>query len=94
MNILEELLKDIKDTQEDIRECECLIEIISEEEETARCVSISRAGLHAVKFQPHEVMPILVKRLDGLKVKLNRLQEAKDAAEKTAQGWLRFGRDV
>ena len=85
---LKKLLEKIKEVENDI----CIIEKLKagfgEKDENERCAGISYRGSWTVYFKACEVEKLLQQRYDGLHVQLNRLLAAKDAAEKTARGWL------
>lgn len=88
MMTLEKLLDAIKDTQSKIEVLDKLRECYSTQDEKTRCVNVSYRGNYPVYFLQADVDKILQQRHDGLHVQLNRLLAAKDAAEKTAAGWM------
>lgn len=90
---LEELIKEIKNTEEDIKTAENLLKALANEDYSERCAAISCKGSWRVYFQTHEVETIIQDRLIALNNRLNQLLAAKEAAEKTAYGWLQFGKD-
>lgn len=85
---LQKLLDQIKEVEEKIRILENLKAVLGEKDENERCAGISYRGSWTVYFKPWEVNKLLQQRYDGLCVQLGRLQEAKKAAEITAEGWL------
>ena len=85
---LEKLLEKIKEVENDIRILESLKDCLGEKDEQERCAGISYRGSWTVYFKAWEVEKLLQQRYDGLCVQLGRLQEAKKAAEITAEGWL------
>ena len=85
---LEKLLKKIKEVENDISILESLKAALGEKDENERCAGISYRGSWTVYFTAAEVDKLLQQRYDGLHVQLNRLLAAKEAAEKTAWGWL------
>lgn len=85
---LKNLLEKIKEVENDIRILENLKAGFGEKDENERCAGISYRGSWTVYFKPWEVNKLLQQRYDGLCVQLGRLQEAKKAAEITAEGWL------
>ena len=85
---LQKLLDKIKEVEEKIRILENLKECMGKRDEKERCAGISCRGSWTVYFQAWEVEKLLQQRWDGLHVQLGRLQEAKKAAEITAEGWL------
>ena len=85
---LEKLLKKIKEVENDISIIENLKAVLGEKDENERCAGISYRGSWTVYFTAAEVDKLLQQRYDGLHVQLGRLQEAKKAAEITAEGWL------
>ena len=85
---LEKLLKKIKEVENEIRILESLKAGFGEKDEKERCAGISYRGSWTVYFTAAEVDKLLQQRYDGLCVQLGRLQEAKKAAEITAEGWL------
>lgn len=85
---LQKLLDKIKEVEEKIRILENLKAGFGEKDEKERCVGISYRGSWTVYFTAAEVDKLLQQRYDGLHVQLGRLQEAKKAAEITAEGWL------
>ena len=85
---LEKLLKKIKEGENDISILESLKAVLGEKDENERCAGISYRGSWTVYFTAAEVDKLLQQRYDGLHVQLNRLLEAKKAAEVTAEGWL------
>lgn len=83
---LEKLLKDIESVNKEILTLKHLID-------TFHTVDIPRAGVSykgscTVYFSYEEVESLLDKRGVDLQARLKRLMDAKDAAEKTASGWL------
>ena len=85
---LQKLLEKIKEVENDIRILESLKDCLGEKDEQERCAGISYRGSWTVYFKAWEVEKLLQQRYDGLCVQLGRLQEAKKAAEITAEGWL------
>ena len=85
---LQKLLDKIKEVEEKIRILENLKAALGEKDENERCAGISYRGNWTVYFKAWEVEKLLQQRWDGLHVQLGRLQEAKKAAEITAEGWL------
>ena len=85
---LQKLLDKIKEVEEKIRILENLKAGFGEKDEKERCAGISYRGSWTVYFTAAEVESLLQQRYDGLHVQLGRLQEAKKAAEITAEGWL------
>ncbi len=85
---LQKLLDQIKEVEEKIRILENLKAVLGEKDENERCAGISYRGNWTVYFKAWEVEKLLQQRYDGLHVQLGRLQEAKKAAEITAEGWL------
>ena len=85
---LEKLLKKIKEVENQIQILENLKAGFCEKNENERCAGISYRGSCTVYFTATEVDKLLQQRYDGLHVQLNRLLAAKEAAEKTAWGWL------
>ena len=85
---LEKLLKKIKEVENDISILESLKAVLGEKDENERCAGISYRGSWTVYFTAAEVDKLLQQRYDGLHVQLGRLQEAKKAAEITAEGFL------
>lgn len=85
---LQKLLDKIKEVEEKIRTLEYLKAVFGEKDEKERCAGISYCGSWTVYFTAAEVDKLLQQRWDGLHVQLGRLQEAKKAAEITAEGWL------
>ena len=85
---LQKLLDKIKEVEEKIRILENLKAGFGDKDEKERCAGISYRGSWTVYFTAAEVDKLLQQRYDGLHVQLNRLLAAKDAAEKTARGWL------
>ena len=85
---LQKLLDKIKEVEEKIRILENLKAGFGEKDEKERCAGISYRGSWTVYFTEAEVDKLLQQRYDGLHVQLNRLLAAKEAAEKTAWGWL------
>ena len=85
---LQKLLNQIKEVEEKIRTLENLKAVLGEKDEKERCAGISYRGSWTVYFKPLEVNKLLQQRYDGLCVQLGRLQEAKKAAEITAEGFL------
>lgn len=85
---LQKLLDKIKEVEEKIRILENLKAVLCEKDEQERCAGISYRGSWTVYFTAAEVDKILQQRYDWLHVQLGRLQEAKKAAEITAEGWL------
>lgn len=85
---LQKLLDQIKEVEEKIRILENLKKGFGEKDESERCAGISYRSSWTVYFTAAEVDKLLQQRYDGLHVQLNRLLAAKDAAEKTARGWL------
>lgn len=85
---LQKLLDQIKEVEEKIRILENLKAGFGEKDEKERCADISYRGSWTVYFTAAEVDSLLQQRYDGLHVQLGRLQEAKKAAEITAEGWL------
>lgn len=85
---LQKLLDQIKEVEEKIRILENLKAVLGEKDEKERCAGISYRGSWTVYFTAAEVDKLLQQRWDGLHVQRNRLLAAKDAAEKTARGWL------
>ena len=85
---LQKLLDKIKEVENDIRILESLKAGFGEKDESERCAGISYRGSWTVYFKASEVDKLLQQRYDGLHVQLGRLQEAKKAAEITAEGWL------
>lgn len=85
---LNKLLEKIKDVEKQIETLKRLKESMGERDEKSRCAGISHNGSWTVYFQAWEVENLLQQRWDGLHVQLGRLQEAKKAAEITAEGWL------
>ena len=85
---LQKLLDKIKEVEEKIRILESLKAALGEKDENERCAGISYRGSWTVYFTAAEVDKLLQQRYDGLHVQLNRLLAAKEAAEKTAWGWL------
>ena len=85
---LHKLLEKIKEVENDIRILENLKAGLGEKDENERCAGISYHGSWTVHFKAWEVEKLLQQRWDGLHVQLGRLQEAKKAAEITAEGWL------
>lgn len=85
---LKKLLEKIKEVENDILILESLKAGLGEKDENERCAGISYRGSWTVYFKAWEVEKLLQQRYDGLHVQLGRLQEAKKAAEITAEGWL------
>ena len=85
---LQKLLEKIKEVENDIRIIESLKAGLGEKDEQERCAGISYRGSWTVYFKAWEVEKLLQQRWDWLHVQLGRLQEAKKAAEITAEGWL------
>ena len=85
---LQKLLEKIKEVEYDILILESLKAGLGEKDENERCAGISYRGSWTVYFTAAEVDKLLQQRYDGLHVQLGRLQEAKNAAEITAEGWL------
>ena len=85
---LQKLLEKIKEVEEKIRILENLKAVFGDKDEKERCAGISYRGSWTVYFTAAEVDKLLQQRYDGLNVQLNRLLEAKKAAEVTAEGWL------
>lgn len=85
---LQKLLDQIKEVEEKIRILENLKAVLGEKYENERCAGISYRGSWTVYFTAAEVDKLLQQRYDDLHVQLGRLQEAKKAAEITAEGWL------
>ena len=85
---LQKLLDKIKEVEEKISILEKLKDGFGEKDENERCAGISYRGSWTVYFTAAEVDKLLQQRWDGLHVQLGRLQEAKKAAEITAEGWL------
>lgn len=85
---LQKLLEKIKEVENQIQILENLKAGFGEKDEKERCAGISYRGSWTVYFTAAEVDKLLQQRYDGLHVQLNRLLAAKDAAEKTAWGWL------
>ena len=85
---IEQLLKDIDKVEEQIRIMKNLQEALGKRDSTERAASVSCMGIWSVYFTYSEVSDMLQRRWDGLHVQLGRLQEAKKAAEITAEGWL------
>lgn len=85
---LQKLLEKIKEVENDIRILKNLKAVFGEKDENERCAGISYRGCWTVYFKAWEVEKLLQQRWDGLHVQLGRLQEAKKAAEITAEGWL------
>ena len=85
---LQKLLEKINEVENDIRIIESLKAGLGEKDEQERCAGISYRGSWTVYFKAWEVEKLLQQRWDWLHVQLGRLQEAKKAAEITAEGWL------
>lgn len=85
---LQKLLEKIKEVENEIHILENLKAGFGEKDEKERCAGISYRGSWTVYFTAAEVNKLLQQRYDGLHVQLNRLLEAKKAAEVTAEGWL------
>ncbi len=85
---LQDLLKQIEDTQEKIKTLDNLRDCYAKQDATLRSAGISFRGNYTVYFMASEVDDLLEQRHVGLHVQLNRLLAAKDAAEKTATGWM------
>lgn len=85
---LQKLLEKIKEVENEIRILENLKDGFGEKDDEERCAGISYRGSWTVYFKAWEVEKLLQQRWDGLHVQLGRLQEAKKAAEITAEGWL------
>ena len=85
---LQKLLEKIKEVENQIQILENLKAGFGEKDEKERCAGISYRGSWTVYFTAAEVDKLLQQRYDGLHVQLGRLQEAKKAAEITAEGWL------
>ena len=85
---LEKLLEKIKEVENDIRILESLKDCLGEKDEQERCAGISYHDSWTVYFKAWEVEELLQQRYDMLQTQLGRLQEAKKAAEITAEGWL------
>ena len=85
---LQKLLEKIKKVENDILILESLKAGLGEKDENERCAGISYRGSWTVYFKAWEVDQLLQQRYDGLHVQLGRLQEAKKAAEITAEGFL------
>ena len=85
---LQKLLEKIKEVENDISTLEKLKAGFGEKDEQERCAGISYRGSWTVYFTAAEVDKLLQQRYDGLHVQLGRLQEAKKAAEITAEGFL------
>ena len=85
---LQKLLEKIKEVENDILILESLKAGLGDKDENERCAGISYRGSWTVYFTAAEVDRLLQQRYDGLHVQLGRLQEAKKAAEITAEGWL------
>ena len=85
---LKKLLEKIEKVENDILILESLKAGLGEKDENERCAGISYRGSWTVYFKACEVEKLLQQRWDGLHVQLGRLQEAKKAAEITAEGWL------
>ena len=91
---LQKLLDHIKEVEEKIRILENLKAVLGEKDENERCASISYRGSWTVYVKPLEINKLLQQRYDGLCVQLCRLQEAKKAAEITAEGWLNSSNEM
>lgn len=89
---MEQLLKEIKETENQIQTLKNLEEDFKQPRHDERCAGISCRGSWSVWFTPSEVEPILQRRSLGLQVKLGRLLEAKKAAEITMEGWLNLSK--
>lgn len=85
---LQELLDEIKYVEGKIHTLQNLQSGMGDKDATERCAGISHRGNWTVYFTQAEVQNLLQQRWDGLHVQLNRLLAAKDAAEKTATGWM------
>ena len=85
---IEQLLKDIDKVEEQIRIMKNIQEAFGKSDSTERAASVSCMGSWTVYFTAAEVDKLLQQRYDGLHVQLGRLQEAKKAAEITAECWL------
>lgn len=85
---LQKLLEKIKEVENDILILESLKAVLGEKDENERCAGISYRDSWTVYFKAWEVEKLLQQRWDWLHVQLCRLQEAKKAAEITAEGWL------
>lgn len=85
---LQKLIDKIKEVEEKISILEKLKAGFGEKDENERCAGISYRGSWTVYFTAAEVDKLLQRRWDVLHVQLGRLQEAKKAAEITAEGWL------
>ena len=85
---LQKLLEKIKEVENEVRILENLKDGFGENDDEERCAGISYRGSWTVYFKAWEVEKLLQQRWDGLHVQLGRLQEAKKAAEITAEGWL------
>ena len=91
---LQKLLEKIKEVENEIRILENLKDGFGEKDDEERCAGISYRGSWTVYFKAREVEKLLQQRWDGLHVQLGRLQEAKKAAEITAEGWLNSSKGV
>lgn len=91
---LQKLLEKIKEVENNIRILKNLKDGLAVNDEEERCAGISYRGSFTVYFTAAEVEKLLQQRWDGLHVKLGRLQEAKKAAEITAEGWLNSSKGI
>ena len=89
---LQKLLEKIKEVENEIRILENLKDGFGENDDEERCAGISYRGSCTVYCKAWEVEKLLQQHCDGLHVQLGRLQEAKKAAEITAEGWLNSSR--
>ena len=87
-------IKEVKEVEEEIRILENLKDVLGDKDENERCAGISYRGSWTVYFKAWEVEKLLQQRYDGLHVQLGRLQEAKKAAEITAEGFLNSSKGV
>ena len=91
---LQKLLEKIKEVENDIHILESLKAGLVEKDEQERCAGISYRGSWTVYFKAWEVEGLLQQRYDMLQTQLGRLQEAKKAAEITAEGWLNSSKGI
>lgn len=82
--MLNKLLKDIKDKKELLEVAESLREYAKAE---GMCI-VSVRGNFRTTFDYLELKPLIENRIDELMREIDHLEAAKDAAEKTAKGWL------
>ncbi len=82
---LQNLLDEIDKTKQKIATLNGLLDQIGQAEPR---ISISARGSWNVYFDKEDVLNLLLNRENQLNNRLKILTDAKDAAEKTAKGWL------